>query len=71
MVGAQSGSTAEAWRGASQLEDLPRDGIGAHLPAVVQKSLRQSLKLELQLELQLESMLAGKMTDKGDKNKKP
>ena len=67
MVAAQSGSTAEAWRGASQLEDLPGDGIGANLPAVVQKSLRESLKLELQLE----SMLAGKMTDKGDKNKKP
>ena len=66
MVGAQSGSTAEAWRGASQLEDLPRDGIGAHLPAVVQKSLRQSLKLELQLE----SMLAGKAPEKGEKNKK-
>ena len=60
MVAAQSGSTAEAWRGASQLEDVPGDGIGAHLPAVVQKSLRESLKLEYQLE----GLLAGKMPDK-------
>ena len=60
MVAAQSGSTAEAWRGASQLEDLPGDGIGANLPAVVQKSLRESLKLEYQLE----GLLAGKMPDK-------
>ena len=60
MVAAASGSTAEAWRGASQLEDVPGDGIGAHLPAVVQKSLRESLKLEYQLE----GLLAGKMPDK-------
>jgi len=53
-------------RGASQLEDLPGDGIGANLPAVVQKSLRESLKLEYQLE----ALLAGKMPDKGEKNKK-
>jgi len=66
MVAAASGSTAEAWRGASQLEDLPGDGIGANLPAVVQKSLRESLKLEYQLE----ALLAGKMPDKGEKNKK-
>ena len=66
MVAAASGSTAEAWRGASQLENLPGDGIGANLPAVVQKSLRESLKLEYQLE----ALLAGKMPDKGEKNKK-
>ena len=66
MVAAQSGSTADAWRGASQLEDLPGDGIGANLPAVVQKSLRESLKLEYQLE----ALLAGKMPDKGEKDKK-
>ena len=48
------------------LEDLPGDGIGANLPAVVQKSLRESLKLEYQLE----ALLAGKMPDKGEKNKK-
>ena len=65
MIASQSGSTAGAWRGASQLEDLPGDGIGAHLPAVVQKSLREGLKLGLQLE----SMLAGKMPEKGDKKK--
>ena len=57
MVAAASGSTAGAWRGASQLEDLPGEGIGAHLPAAVQKSLRESLKLEYQLE----ALLAGKM----------
>ena len=66
MVAAASGSTAEAWRGASQLEDLPGDGIGANLPAVVQKSPRESFKLEYQLE----ALLAGKMPDKGEKNKK-
>ena len=60
MVAAASGSTAEAWRGASQLEDLPGDGLGANLPAVVQKSLRESLKLEYQLE----GLLAGKMPEK-------
>ena len=66
MVAAQSGSTAEAWRGASQLEDLPGDGIGANLPAVVQKSLRESLKLELQLE----SIFAGNAPEKGEMNRK-
>ena len=40
--------------------------IGATLPAVVQKSLRESLELEHQLE----ALLAGKMLDKGEKNKK-
>ena len=66
MVAAASGSTAEAWRGASQLEDLPGVGIGANLPAVVQKSPRESFTLEYQLE----ALLAGKMPDKGEKNKK-
>ena len=59
-IAARSGSTAEAWRAASMLEDLPSDGLGGMLPAVVNKSLREQLKLELQLE----SMLAGKLPEK-------
>ena len=59
-IAAKSGSTAEAWRAASMLEDLPSDGLGGMLPSVVNKKLREELKLELQLE----SMLAGKLPDK-------
>ena len=59
-IAARSGSTAEAWRAASMLEDLPSDGLGGMLPSQVNKSLREQLKLELQLE----SMLAGKLPEK-------
>ena len=59
-IAARSGSTAEAWRAASMLEDLPSDGLGGMLPSSVNKSLREQLKLELQLE----TMLAGKLPEK-------
>ena len=59
-IAARSGSTVEAWRAASMLEDLPSDGLGGVLPSVVNKALREQLKLELQLE----TMLAGKLPEK-------
>ena len=53
---ARSGSTADAWRAASELEELPGDTIGAMLLQDISKSVRDSLKLKLQIE-----QMAGKL----------
>ena len=59
-MAARSGSTADAWRAASELEELPGDTIGAMLPQNIIRSLRESLKQELQIE----QMMAGKLPPK-------
>ena len=59
-IAAKGGSTAQAWRAASLLEDLPGDGLLAVLPAAVHKKLREELKQDLQLE----HMLSGKLPPK-------
>ena len=59
-IAAKGGSTAQAWRAASLLEDLPGDGLLAVLPAAVHKKLREELKQDLHLE----HMLSGKLPPK-------
>ena len=59
-IAAKGGSTAQAWRAASLLEDLPGDGLLAVLPVAVHKKLREELKQDLQLE----HMLSGKLPPK-------
>ena len=59
-IAAKGGSTAQAWRAASLLEDLPGDGLLAVLPVAVHKKLREELKQDLQLE----QMLSGKLPPK-------